>query len=360
MVISRTPYRISFFGGGTDYPAWYLRHGGSVIATTINKYCYITCRYLPPFFDHKYRIVYSKTEGCNDVDAIIHPSVRETIRFLNIERGLEIHHDGDLPARSGIGSSSAFTVGLLNALYALKGAMPGKRRLAKESIYLEQDVMKETVGSQDQVLAAYGGFNHILFHPGGEITVQPVILPFGRLEELQSYLMLFYTGVSRTASDVAGSYVKNIDNQRRQLRVMGDLVEEAVSILGSGEDLKYFGELLNEGWQTKRTLSASVSNTMIDEIYNEALSAGALGGKLIGAGGGGFVLLFAPQSCQDQVKRRLSKLLYIPIKFDFQGSQVIFVDQEEEYYPETHRQTRILKEQKPKFRAKNGMVGVNA
>lgn len=208
MVISRTPFRLSFFGGGTDYPAWYTQHGGEVLATTINKYCYLNCRYLPPFFEHRFRIVYSKIESCQTLDEIKHPSVREILRYLEIQRGVEIHHDGDLPARSGMGSSSAFTVGLLHALYALKGYIPSKPHLAKESIYLEQTVLQENVGSQDQVLAAYGGLNHVTFLPNNEIVVAPVTLSQSRIHELNAHLMLFYTGIRRTASDVAHSYIR--------------------------------------------------------------------------------------------------------------------------------------------------------
>ncbi len=214
MIISRTPFRISFFGGGTDYPAWYLNHGGAVLATTINKYCYITCRYLPPFFEHRIRVVYSKIENCQSFEEIDHPSVREVLRFLKFTRGLEIHHDGDLPARSGMGSSSSFTVGLLHALHALEGRMTTKQQLAKEGIHVEQDCLKETVGSQDQVLAAYGGLNHVAFSATGDITVRPVPLARERMAELNQHLMLIYTGIERTASDVAGTFVPAIEKRR--------------------------------------------------------------------------------------------------------------------------------------------------
>lgn len=334
MVISRTPFRISFFGGGTDYPAWYLNHGGSVLATTINKYCYLNVRFRPPFFGNKFRIVYSKIENCQTIDEITHPAVREILTFLKIDRGLEIHHDGDLPARSGLGSSSAFTVGLLHALYALKGQMPNKHQLAKESIHLEQEVLKEAVGSQDQVLAAYGGFNHITFHPNGEITLKPITLSHKRIKELENHLMLFYTGIPRTASKVAKSYVKKINNKKKQLLIMQDLVEEALSVLTSGQDITSFGELLNESWQIKRTLSSAVSNSFVDEIYQKSLSSGAIGGKLIGAGGGGFLLLFVPPYHQRRVREKLSKLIYVPFKFESQGSQIIFYDAQEDYSAE--------------------------
>jgi D-glycero-alpha-D-manno-heptose-7-phosphate kinase len=331
MIICRTPFRISFFGGGTDYPAWYQKHGGAVLATTINKYCYITCRFLPPFFEHKYRVVYSKIENAHTIDEITHPAVREVLRYLEFERGVEIHHDGDLPARSGMGSSSAFTVGLLNALYALKGNITSKHQLATESIMVEQEILKETVGSQDQVLAAYGGFNHVAFLPNGEISVRPMTLSHDRLEELNDHLMMFYTGIKRTASDVAGSYVSGIKDRRRQLRLLKDLVDEAIEVLSTGHDISGFGELLHEAWHAKRSLSAKVSNAEVDTIYEAALSAGALGGKLTGAGGGGFMLLFVPPPCHKSVMEKLNKLIYVPIKFEFSGSQIIFCDHEEDF-----------------------------
>ena len=334
MIISRTPFRISFFGGGTDYPDWYRKHGGAVLATTIDKYCYITARHLPPFFEHRICLVYSKIEYCQTIEEIAHPSVREVLRFLDVQRGVEIHHDGDIPARSGMGSSSAFTVGLLHALYALKGQMVSKRQLAMESVHLEQDVLKETVGSQDQVLAAYGGFNHITFAPNGEISVRPVTLSRDRMQELNAHVMLFYTGIKRTASTIADTYVSDIDDKRRQLRLMRELVDEGVSILGGGQDLVGFGELLHEAWQAKRSLSAKVSNSYVDDIYDQARAAGAVGGKLIGAGGGGFIVFFAPPERHAAIRERLAKLIHVPVKFEFGGSQIIFFDREEDYSAE--------------------------
>lgn len=334
MIISRTPFRLSFFGGGTDYPAWYRKHGGAVLATTINKYCYITCRYLPPFFEHRICVIYSKMEYCQTIDEIAHPAVREVLRHVKMDRGVEVHHDGDLPARSGMGSSSAFTVGLLHALYALKGHIVSKHQLAMESIYLEQNVLKETVGSQDQVLAAYGGLNHVSFLPNGEVSVRPITITPERMQELNSHLMLFYTGIKRTASTVAESYVNGIEDRKRQLRLMKELVEESVVILNNRQDISGFGELLHEAWQAKRSLSASVSNSEVDEIYEQARSAGAIGGKLAGAGGGGFLLLFVPPCKQKEVRERLNKLIYVPFKFEFSGSQIIFFDQEEDYSAE--------------------------
>ncbi len=331
MIISRTPFRISFFGGGTDYPAWYRKHGGSVLATTINKYCYITCRYLPPFFEHRIRLVYSKIENCQTVDEILHPAVREVLRFLGITRGIEIHHDGDLPARSGMGSSSSFTVGLMNALHALLGHMPTKHQLAMESIKIEQELLKETVGSQDQVSAAYGGLNHIAFLPNGEVSIRPVTLSRGRIEELNSHLMLFYTGIKRTASNIADTYVTDLEAKKRQLRIMKDLVEESLAVLSDGKDIAEFGDLMHEAWQAKRSLSSKVSNNQVDDLYEAARSSGAIGGKLTGAGGGGFLLLFVPPPAQEKVRQTLNGLINVPFKFEFSGSQIIFFDMQEDY-----------------------------
>lgn len=326
MIISRTPYRISFFGGGTDYPAWYHEHGGAVLASTIDKYCYITCRYLPPFFDHKIRVVYSQIELRQYGDEIDHPVVRETLSFLKMQRGLEIHHDGDLPARSGIGSSSSFTVGLLHALYALKSKMPSKHQLATEGIYIERERLKETVGSQDQVLAAYGGLNKITFLQNDEFHVTPLTISRGRISELNSKLMLFYTGIKRTASDVASSYVHDLSKKHDQLKAIGKMVDEGISILSSGDDLSAFGKLLHEAWTVKRNLSSKVSNDRIEEMYSESIAAGALGGKVTGAGGGGFLLLFVPEEKRQQVRQRLNKLIHVPFQFESLGSQIVFHD----------------------------------
>jgi D-glycero-alpha-D-manno-heptose-7-phosphate kinase len=330
MIITRTPYRVSFFGGGTDYPAWSREHGGEVLATTINKYCYLTCRYLPPFFEHRIRVVYSRIEGCNTIDEVQHPSVREALRFLNVTRGVEIHHDGDLPARSGMGSSSAFTVGLLNSLHALHGRFAGKRHLMLESIHLEQEVLKEVVGSQDQAIAAYGGFNRVVFHPSSEISVHPVILPAERIAELARHLMLLYTGIKRTASDVADGYVQQLDAKRRQLRLLKQMVGEALAVLSSGQDLRAFGELLHEAWMLKRSLGDKVSNPWVDDLYGTARQAGAVGGKLTGAGGGGFLLLFVPPEAQARVRESLQQMVHVPFNFESAGSQVIHFDQEED------------------------------
>jgi len=323
MIISRTPFRISFFGGGTDYAPWFKEHKGAVVATTIDKYCYISCRYLPPFFEHKSRILYSKIELIKKIDDIRHPAVRECLRFMQIRQGIEVHHDGDLPARTGLGSSSAFTVGLLNSLYALKGIMPTKDQLAREGIYVEQQLCNENVGCQDQTLAAYGGFNYIEFGGDNHLRVRKVTMPDHRLKLLQNHLMLFFTGFSRTASKVAKHQIKNIPAKQRELHTMMDMTRQAMHIL-NGDDLKPFGKLLDASWRIKRTLSKKVSTSHIDQMYEAAIRAGALGGKLLGAGGGGFVLLFVPPERRKRVREKLKKFLEIPFKFEFSGSQIIF------------------------------------
>lgn len=328
MIISRTPFRVSFFGGGTDYKSWFQDHNGAVLATTIDKYCYITCRYLPPFFEHKSRIIYSKMEHVREsIDEIDHPAVREVLRFLKIHTGIEIHHDGDLPARTGLGSSSSFTVGLLNALYALKGQIVTKERLAREAIFVEQDMIKENVGCQDQTLAAYGGFNLIEFGGSNHLRVVPVTLAAGDLNHLQEHLMLFFTGFSRSASEIAESQIKNMPKKKAELSRMYEMVQEAVELLNS-KDLLKFGRLLDESWKIKRTLSDKISSSYIDDLYTAAISAGALGGKLLGAGGGGFVLLFVEPSKKDRIRKALKSLLEVPMKFENLGSQIIFYQPE--------------------------------
>jgi len=339
MVISRTPYRISFFGGGSDYPAWYRQHTGCVIAATINKYCYLTCRYLPPFFEHRIRVVYSKIEDCLTVDQIAHPAVRETLRYLKLDRGLEIHHDGDLPGRSGMGSSSAFTVGLLHALCALQEQMMAKRQLADVALRIEQEFLKETVGSQDQICAAYGGFNFINFHRNGDFSVRPVTASADRILELQSHLMLFYTGIKRTASTIASSYVTNMDAKTAVLKRFMDMVEQSAAILAGDRPMHQFGELLHEAWTAKRTLGGMISNSLIDTHYETARAAGALGGKLLGAGGGGFLLLFVPPEHQPAVRHALARLIHAPFEFEYSGSQIIFYDPQEDFA--THDKARL-------------------
>jgi D-glycero-alpha-D-manno-heptose-7-phosphate kinase len=322
MIISRTPFRVSFFGGGTDYPKWYEENPGAVLATTIDKYCYITCRFLPPFFEYKSRIVYSQTELVHKVDEIDHPSVREVLRYLKIKEGIEIHHDGDLPARTGLGSSSSFTVGLLNSLYALKGQMPTHEQLAHEAIDVEQNWIKENVGCQDQMLAAYGGFNHIEFGGPHHLRIRKVTVAPEKLKFLQSHLMLFFSGFSRTASEIVVQQLKNMPKKKPELKTMYQMVGQAIKIL-DGKNVLEFGKLLDESWKLKRSLSDKISTPYIDNMYDTAKRAGAIGGKLLGAGGGGFVLLFAPPERQAKIREKLNNLI-VPFKFENLGSQIIF------------------------------------
>jgi D-glycero-alpha-D-manno-heptose-7-phosphate kinase len=331
MIICRTPFRISFFGGGTDYPAWYRHHGGAVLAATIDKYCYITCRHLPPFHEHRISLVYSKMELCNSIDEIKHPAAREVLRFLKVDRGVEIHTDADLPGRSGMGSSSAFTVGLLHAAHALQGQMVGKHQLAMESIHLEQEILKEAVGSQDQVMAAYGGLNHVRFQADDEISVRPVTISPKRVEALSSHLMLFYTGIRRTASTIATTVINGFESRKRQLDAMNELVSEGLSALNRNDGLKDFGHLLHEAWELKRSLGAAVSNPEVDTLYARARSAGAIGGKLTGAGGGGFLLLFAEPDKHIDIRRELSELIYVPVEISSGGSQIVYYEPEKDY-----------------------------
>ncbi|MFC1903344.1 kinase [Chloroflexota bacterium] len=323
MIISRTPFRISFFGGGTDYPVWYNKNKGAVLSTTIDKYCYITCWYLAPFFDYTSRIVWSQIEIVGDNSEIKHPAVREALQFMNVEKGVEIHHAGDLPARTGLGSSSSFTVGTLHALYALNGKMPTKMQLAKDAINIEQNMLKENVGSQDQVAVAFGGFNKIEFAADNDPCVTPMIMKDDKLQRLQDYMMLFFTGFSRTASEIAGEQIRNTPKRVNELNTMCQMVDEAIDILKSN-DLTAFGKLLHESWQLKRSLSSKITTPKIDDIYAAALSAGAIGGKLLGAGGGGFLLLFAKPEIQPQIRTKLRHLLHVPFQFENSGSQIIF------------------------------------
>ena len=324
MIISKTPFRISFFGGGTDYPEWYHENGGSVLATTIDKYCYISCRHLPPFFEHKHRIVYSKIESVKTTEEIQHPVVRAVLSNLSITDGLEIHHDADLPARSGLGSSSSFTVGLINVLNALKGLQISKQDLAKQATYIEQEVLKETVGSQDQVLAAFGGFNRIDFHPDDSFNISPVIINKDLVEQLQSHMLLFFTGISRFSSDIARDKVSNFSNHFQELTQIKEMVDEGMSILQSPlTPIMDLGKLMHESWKLKRSLSAKVSTPKIDEIYEAGIKAGATGGKILGAGGGGFILFFAEPKNHKKIRERLKNLVHVAFHFDDVGSKIV-------------------------------------
>lgn len=325
MIIVRTPYRVSFFGGGSDYPSWYQEHGGVVLATSIDKYCYITCRELPPFFEHRYRIVYSQIETVQHIAEIDHPAARAVLQWADLEHGLEVHHDGDLPARSGLGSSSSFTVSLVHALSALRGKHVPKEELANNAIYIEQEIIKENVGSQDQISAAFGGFNRIEFKKNNApYDVSPIILNKDRLQELQGHLMLFFTGFSRIASEIAKSKIDNFKHREVELKAMTAMVDEAIQILHNpATSIDEFGRLLHQSWLYKRSLSDKISTPEIDDLYQEALNAGSLGGKILGAGGGGFLLLFAKPEAQPQVRKRLQHLIHVPFAFESSGSRVV-------------------------------------
>jgi D-glycero-alpha-D-manno-heptose-7-phosphate kinase len=323
MILSRTPHRISFFGGGTDYPEYYREFGGKTLGVAINQYSYLNVRKLPPFFDYKHRIVYSNQENVTNLDDIVHPSVRETLKYLKVQNGISIHHDGDIPARSGMGSSSSFTVGLINSINALNGKMTSKEELTRESIHIEQNLIKENVGSQDQTFAAYGGLNIINFLQNGKISVSPIIMKENKMLIFQNNIMLFFTGISRMASDIVEEQMQKTSINIPNLHKMKDLVDEAENILISERNLSEFGELLNSTWELKKSLSSKVTSPEIDSMYSKAMKAGAIGGKLLGAGGGGFMAFYVENEKQDSVKEALKDYLHIPFNFDFDGSKIV-------------------------------------
>jgi len=324
MIISKTPYRISFFGGGSDYPSWYIENGGAVLSTTIDKYIYISCRYLPPFFEHKYRIVWSQMENVKTINEIKHRAVKEMLKYFKIKSGLEIHYDGDLPAKSGMGSSSVFVVGLMNLLNNFQGKEITKKMLAQKSIHFEQKILKDVVGSQDQVAAAYGGFNKITFKTGGGFNVHPISIKKKTLNKLNRNLLLVYTGISRTAHDIAKGYINKLHKSKKShILQISSFVGEATKTLRNG-DVNNFGKLLHESWLEKKSLSSSITNSSIDEIYDIAINKGALGGKLLGAGGGGFFLFYVPYSKQKNLIKHFRKLITIPFKFSSEGSTILF------------------------------------
>src|SRR6476659_6912899 len=283
MIITRTPLRVSFFGGGTDYPAWFREHGGAVLATPIDKYLYLHCRYLPPFFDFRSRIVWSKIEQVQETGEIAHPAIRGILEWMKVGEGVEIHHHGDLPARTGLGSSSSFSVGLLHALHALRGELVSKRRLAEEAIFVEQQVLRENVGVQDQIQSAFGGLNRIDIRPDGSFEVSPLVVPAGRLSDLQSHLLLIYTGLSRHASEIAAEQVATVGAKTAELKAMREMVDQGEKILVGTGDLREFGRLLDESWKLKRSLSSKIAPAFVNEIYDVARQAGADGGTLLGA-----------------------------------------------------------------------------
>lgn len=332
MIITRTPLRMSFFGGGTDYPIWYREFGGAVLSTTIDKCCYITCRRLPPFFEYHSRISYSRIENVDKNATIEHPSVRGCLEYLGVDEGVEIHHVADLPARTGLGTSSAFTVGLLLGLYALKNQMRDKHALACDAIHVEQEILKEAVGSQDQISAAYGGFNRIDFNVDGSFGVKQVIVARERMAMLEQHCALYFTGFSRIASEIAKEQIRVTPQRKHELESMRHMVDEAEAIISNpNRPIEDFGNLLHDSWQLKRTLTRNITNSNLDEIYEAGRSAGALGGKLLGAGGGGFMLFFAPPERQKALRQRLKHLLRVPFSLSNRGSHVVVYEPEQEY-----------------------------
>jgi len=327
MFISRTPFRISLFGGGTDYPTWIAEHGGAVLGMAINKYCFINLRSLPPFFEYRHRICYSKIETVRTIDEIEHPSVRACLAEMGVEAGIEVQHGGDLPARSGLGSSSSFTVGLLNALYAMRGMQATPHELAQHAIHVEQKIIGEAVGCQDQVWAAHGGLNRIDFARDGSFGVAPLELSKARQKALTGSMIFVFTGFSRIAAAIAQQKIEKLLDRRPQLLRMRQMVDEAAHLLADEhEEIWRLGELLHESWMLKKQLAGPVTNPEIDAIYDAAMAAGASGGKLLGAGGGGFMVFFARPNRRAAVLRSLRGLVDVKVGIDFTGSTIVVRD----------------------------------
>jgi D-glycero-alpha-D-manno-heptose-7-phosphate kinase len=337
MIVVATPLRVSFLGGGTDYPEYFTQHGGATLGTSIDKYTYVTVSRLTEFFDHRIRVSYSKTELCRAIDEVQHPSVRECLRFMGIEGGVEINVVTDLPARTGLGSSSSFTVALLHALHAFQGKVASREQLADEAVHVEREMIRERVGVQDQYTCAIGGFLNLQMRAGAKtrIDVAPLVVDEGRVGALEQRLMLFYTGLQRTANEVLKEQIERTkagDNSRL-LQAMRDLVPSGMDVLVGGRNLSEFGELLHTTWEAKRQLSGGVSNPMIDDAYDRARGAGAVGGKLLGAGGGGFLLLYVEPYNQDSVRTALRGMREVSFSFEDHGSRIIF------YRPVARRRT---------------------
>lgn len=323
MVITKTPFRMSFFGGGTDMESFFREHGGAVLSATFDKYCYVNVRHLPRFFDYSTELAYSKVERVTDVNEIQHPAIRNAMKMLDM-REIRLTYEADLPARSGLGTSSSFAVGMLNAFYALKGQTADKKKLAEDAIYLERTLCRETGGWQDQIAAAFGGFNRIDFDADG-FKVTPVPIPTERKVLLNDNLMMFFTGFTRFSAEVQELNSEKSENKIALLKEMCALVEEAQSVLTDpNKDLDAFGRLLDYTWKLKRQTGPAVSTNNIDEIYAKAINAGALGGKLLGAGGGGFLLFYVPKDCQAAVREAMDGLLYVPFRFENDGTQIIY------------------------------------
>lgn len=328
MIITKTPFRMSFFGGGTDMESFFKENGGSVLSTTFDKYCYVNVRHLPRFFDYSTELSYSKTERVTDIDAIEHPAIRNAMKMLDMHE-IRLTYEADLPARSGLGTSSSFAVGMLNAFYALKGKYASKKQLADEAIYLERVLCDEAGGWQDQIAASFGGFNRIDFNADG-YSVHPIIISPERKKKLNDNLMMFFTGFTRFSSDIQKANHLDDESKAKQLKQMLNLVDEAEGILtDQSKDLDDFGRLLDVTWKLKRQTGKSVSTSNIDELYDKGIAAGALGGKLLGAGGGGFLVFYVQSENQKSVKEAMKNLLYIPFKFEDGGTQVIYYGPED-------------------------------
>lgn len=329
MIITKTPFRMSFFGGGTDMQDFFNEYGGAVLSTTFDKYCYVNVRHLPRFFDYNTELTYSVTERVSNVDDIEHPAIRNAMKMLDMHE-IRLTYEADLPARSGLGTSSSFAVGMLNAFYALKGKYADKKRLADEAIYLERVMCKETGGWQDQIAASFGGFNRINFNSDG-YEVLPLIIAPDRKRQLNSNLMMFFTGFTRFSSDVQKANALGKEDKTAQLKEMLSLVDDAEHVLTDKEsDLDDFGRLLDHTWRLKRQTGAAVSTDSIDGLYAKGLEAGALGGKLLGAGGGGFLVFYVQPEYQESVRNAMQDLLYIPFEFETGGTRVIH------YTPESY------------------------
>lgn len=328
MIITKTPFRMSFFGGGTDMESFFKENGGSVLSTTFDKYCYVNVRHLPRFFDYSTELSYSKTERVTNIDDIEHPAIRNAMKMLDMHE-IRLTYEADLPARSGLGTSSSFAVGMLNAFYALKGKYASKKQLADEAIYLERVLCNEAGGWQDQIAASFGGFNRIDFNADG-YTVHPVIVSPQRKQQLNNNLMMFFTGFTRFSSEIQKANKLDDESKTKQLKQMLTLVDEAENILtDQSKDLDDFGRLLDVTWKLKRQTGKSVSTSNIDNLYDKGISAGALGGKLLGAGGGGFLVFYVTPEKQAAVKEAMEDLLYIPFKFEDSGTQVIYYGPED-------------------------------
>lgn len=329
MIITRTPFRMSFFGGGTDMKSFFEKYGGAVISTTFDKYCYVTVRHLPHFFEYSSEISYSKLERVTSIDDIQHPAVRNAMKMLDMHH-IRLTYEADLPARSGLGTSSSFAVGMLNAFHALKGRYAGKKKLADEAIYLERVLCREVGGWQDQIAASFGGFNRINFNKDGTYDVYPLIMKPKRKKALNDNLVMYFTGFTRFSSDVQKANEKSADEKVKQHLQMLELVDKAERILiDDTTDLDDFGHLLDHTWKLKKQTGSAVSTENIDALYDRGIEAGALGGKLLGAGGGGFLVFYVQPEYKAQLTEAMSDLLYIPFRFENSGTRVIYYEEEE-------------------------------